>query len=111
MALSLYNTLGRELQVFTSISDLRKILTQSTREPLVCERKVFILFLGFLRSLRSVAKIRITEVFRHALCQTLAITVYSPPMNRKRIHFFNTTGSCDPGWHYMLPPQERLVGA
>ncbi|MDR0349918.1 MAG: ATP-binding protein, partial [Tannerella sp.] len=24
---------------------------------------------------------------------------------------FNTTGPCDPQRHYMLPPDERLVGA
>jgi predicted AAA+ superfamily ATPase len=24
---------------------------------------------------------------------------------------FNTTGPCDPNEHYMLPPEERLVGA
>ena len=22
--------------------------------------------------------------------------------------FFNTTGPCDPRWHYMLPPEARL---
>ena len=22
--------------------------------------------------------------------------------------FFNTTGPCDPDWHYMLPPEDRL---
>jgi len=31
-------------------------------------------------------------------------------MNRS-LHFFNTTGPCDPDYHYMLPPEERLVGA
>jgi hypothetical protein len=30
-------------------------------------------------------------------------------MNRRR--FFNTTGPCNPEDHYMLPPEERLVGA
>jgi len=30
-------------------------------------------------------------------------------MNIKR--FFNTTGPCDPDYHYMLPPKDRLVGA
>ena len=28
-----------------------------------------------------------------------------------RLHFFNTTGPCDPDYHYMLPPEDRLVGA
>ena len=28
-----------------------------------------------------------------------------------RIKFFNTTGPCNPEYHYMLPPEERLVGA
>ena len=33
-------------------------------------------------------------------------------MNTKRdLHYFNTTGPCDPDYHYMLPPEERLVGA
>ncbi|GHV15379.1 hypothetical protein AGMMS49938_13480 [Fibrobacterales bacterium] len=27
------------------------------------------------------------------------------------MHFFNTTGPCNPTDHYMLPPEERLVGA
>jgi len=31
-------------------------------------------------------------------------------MNRS-LHFFNTTGPCDPDYHYMLPPEDRLVGA
>jgi hypothetical protein len=32
--------------------------------------------------------------------------------NRKRpVRFFNTTGPCNPNDHYMLPPEERLVGA
>jgi hypothetical protein len=26
-------------------------------------------------------------------------------------HFFNTTGPCNPERHYMLPPEDRLVGA
>ena len=30
-------------------------------------------------------------------------------MSTKR--FFNTTGPCDPDYHYMLPPKDRLVGA
>ena len=25
-----------------------------------------------------------------------------------RIRFFNTTGPCNPEYHYMLPPEERL---
>jgi len=33
-------------------------------------------------------------------------------MNTKRdLRFFNTTGPCNPDDHYMLPPEERLVGA
>ena len=33
-------------------------------------------------------------------------------MNTKRpLHFFNTTGPCNPIDHYMLPPADRLVGA
>jgi hypothetical protein len=32
--------------------------------------------------------------------------------NKKReVRFFNTTGPCNPEDHYMLPPEERLVGA
>jgi hypothetical protein len=30
-------------------------------------------------------------------------------MNRR--HFFNTTGPCNPEYHYMLPPEDRLVGS
>jgi len=30
---------------------------------------------------------------------------------QRELHFFNTTGPCNPGKHYMLPPEERLVGA
>ena len=33
-------------------------------------------------------------------------------MTTKRdLRFFNTTGPCDPDDHYMLPPEDRLVGA
>jgi len=33
-------------------------------------------------------------------------------MSTKRsLRFFNTTGPCDPDDHYMLPPEDRLVGA
>ena len=33
-------------------------------------------------------------------------------MSTKRdLRFFNTTGPCNPDDHYMLPPQDRLVGA
>jgi hypothetical protein len=33
-------------------------------------------------------------------------------MNTKlSLRFFNTTGPCDPDDHYMLPPEDRLVGA
>ena len=31
-------------------------------------------------------------------------------MESKRRHFFNTTGPCNPEEHYMLSPEERLVG-
>jgi len=27
------------------------------------------------------------------------------------LRFFNTTGPCNSDEHYMLPPEERLVGA
>ena len=34
------------------------------------------------------------------------------PMSTKRpLRFFNTTGPCHPDDHYMLPPEDRLVGA
>src|SRR5215469_15865952 len=32
-------------------------------------------------------------------------------MDTKRKLFFNTTGPCDPDKHYMLPPEDRLMGA
>ncbi|MDR1908993.1 MAG: PD-(D/E)XK nuclease domain-containing protein [Spirochaetaceae bacterium] len=32
-------------------------------------------------------------------------------MGKRLIRFFNTTGPCNPEDHYMLPPEERLVGA
>ncbi|GHV66487.1 hypothetical protein FACS1894199_10020 [Bacteroidia bacterium] len=32
-------------------------------------------------------------------------------MAKREIRFFNTTGPCNPDMHYMLPPEERLVGA
>jgi len=32
-------------------------------------------------------------------------------MSNQELHFFNTTGPCDPNYHYMLPPEERLFGA
>ncbi|MDR3252928.1 MAG: hypothetical protein LBT35_05140, partial [Tannerella sp.] len=32
-------------------------------------------------------------------------------MAKRLIRFFNTTGPCNPDDHYMLPPEERLVGA
>jgi hypothetical protein len=32
-------------------------------------------------------------------------------MDKREIRFFNTTGPCRPEMHYMLPPEERLVGA
>ena len=30
---------------------------------------------------------------------------------RRSLRFFNTTGPCNPDDHYMLPPEDRLVGA
>jgi hypothetical protein len=30
---------------------------------------------------------------------------------KRPVRFFNTTGPCDPWDHYMLPPEDRLVGA
>ncbi|MDR1315477.1 MAG: PD-(D/E)XK nuclease domain-containing protein [Spirochaetales bacterium] len=30
---------------------------------------------------------------------------------KRAVRFFNTTGPCNPWDHYMLPPEERLVGA
>jgi hypothetical protein len=32
-------------------------------------------------------------------------------MAQRKVRFFNTTGPCNPEMHYMLPPEERLVGA
>jgi hypothetical protein len=32
-------------------------------------------------------------------------------MEKRERRFFNTTGPCRPDMHYMLPPEERLVGA
>jgi hypothetical protein len=32
-------------------------------------------------------------------------------MAKREVRFFNTTGPCNPDDHYMLPPEERLVGA
>jgi len=32
-------------------------------------------------------------------------------MQKRPVRFFNTTGPCNPWDHYMLPPEERLVGA
>ena len=31
--------------------------------------------------------------------------------SKRKLRFFNTTGPCNPDDHYMLPPEERLVGA
>jgi len=31
-------------------------------------------------------------------------------MDEKHLHFFNTTGPCNPERHYMLSPEERIVG-
>jgi hypothetical protein len=30
---------------------------------------------------------------------------------KREVRFFNTTGPCNPWEHYMLPPEDRLVGA
>jgi hypothetical protein len=35
--------------------------------------------------------------------------IKSEVMHKRR--FFNTTGPCNPEYHYMLPPEDRLVGA
>jgi hypothetical protein len=32
-------------------------------------------------------------------------------MSKRAVRFFNTTGPCNPDDHYMLPPEDRLVGA
>jgi hypothetical protein len=32
-------------------------------------------------------------------------------MDKRPVRFFNTTGPCRPEMHYMLPPEERLVGS
>jgi hypothetical protein len=32
-------------------------------------------------------------------------------MAKRPVRFFNTTGPCNPDDHYMLPPEERLIGA
>jgi hypothetical protein len=32
-------------------------------------------------------------------------------MTKRSVRFFNTTGPCYPDMHYMLPPEDRLVGA
>ena len=32
-------------------------------------------------------------------------------MTKRDVRFFNTTGPCNPDMHYMLPPEDRLVGA
>jgi hypothetical protein len=32
-------------------------------------------------------------------------------MSKREVRFFNTTGPCNPEDHYMLPPEERLIGA
>jgi len=29
---------------------------------------------------------------------------------KREVRFFNTTGPCNPWDHYMLPPEDRLVG-
>ncbi|GHV74717.1 hypothetical protein AGMMS49940_20190 [Spirochaetia bacterium] len=36
---------------------------------------------------------------------------YTENMAKREVRFFNTTGPCNPDMHYMLPPEERLVGA
>jgi len=32
-------------------------------------------------------------------------------ISKRNLRFFNTTGPCNPDDHYMLPPENRLVGA
>src|SRR5215469_15798442 len=32
-------------------------------------------------------------------------------IDKRDLRFFNTTGPCNPEEHYMLPPEDRLVGA
>ncbi|MDR0823075.1 MAG: PD-(D/E)XK nuclease domain-containing protein, partial [Endomicrobium sp.] len=32
-------------------------------------------------------------------------------MENKKLRFFNTTGPCNPDKHFMLPPEDRLVGS
>ena len=32
-------------------------------------------------------------------------------MTKRPVRFFNTTGPCNPWDHYMLPPEDRLIGA
>jgi hypothetical protein len=39
------------------------------------------------------------------------ISRYAKTMSKREVRFFNTTGPCNPDDHYMLPPEERLVGA
>jgi hypothetical protein len=41
----------------------------------------------------------------------LGFIMYTFPMAQRKVRFFNTTGPCNPDYHYMLPPEERLVGA
>jgi hypothetical protein len=36
---------------------------------------------------------------------------FIPPPQKRPVRFFNTTGPCNPWDHYMLPPEDRLVGA
>jgi len=46
-----------------------------------------------------------TKIFRY-LCTETIIEAMNPALR-----FFNTTGPCNPDDHYMLPPEDRLVGA
>jgi hypothetical protein len=39
------------------------------------------------------------------------LTLQGNNNNMGNRRFFNTTGPCDPEYHYMLPPEDRLVGA
>ncbi|MDR1719350.1 MAG: PD-(D/E)XK nuclease domain-containing protein [Dysgonamonadaceae bacterium] len=32
-------------------------------------------------------------------------------MSKRKVRFFNKTGPCNPDDHYMLPPEDRLIGA
>jgi hypothetical protein len=40
-----------------------------------------------------------------------AMPLKQPTHVKRPVRFFNTTGPCNPWDHYMLPPEDRLVGA